>query len=228
MVVPYKQGFGEKFKRTSNKKDIQVHFKGSNNINDLLMATKDKDTRLQKSGVIYQYKCPTINCPVDYIGRLAELLRAGWRSTSGPPPPFTITPALQGIQLALIASTLFKGKHRAQPDILRRPCTSGPKTHHWTGTLANTNCHTYGFKFYRTLQDSNSSNALSSLTPSPSPCCLSTAPLLTIVGGTTICLVNIPCGGAILNLHNLPLHSLHPYSLVLVTPSLVSTNYLFI
>ena len=84
MVVPYIQGLGEKFKRTCNKKGIQIHFKGSNTIKTLLMAPKDKDTKLQKSGVICKYKCPKINCPEQYIGetgiafgdRLKEHLRA--------------------------------------------------------------------------------------------------------------------------------------------------------
>ena len=83
MVVPYIQGLSEKYKRICNKKGIQVHFKGSNTIKILLMAHKDNDTKLQKSGVIYQYKCPTINCPEEYIGgtgrafreRLKEYLR---------------------------------------------------------------------------------------------------------------------------------------------------------
>ena len=74
----------KKFKRTCNKKGIQVHLKGSNTIKDLLMVPKDKDIKLQKSGVIYQYKCPTMNYPVEYIGqagrafgnRLKEHLRA--------------------------------------------------------------------------------------------------------------------------------------------------------
>ena len=55
IIVPYIQGLGEEFKRTCNKKGIQVHFKGSNTIKTLLMAPKDKDTKLQKSGVIYKY-----------------------------------------------------------------------------------------------------------------------------------------------------------------------------
>ena len=63
IVVPYIQGLGEKFKRTCNKKGIQVHFKGSNTIKTLLM---DKDTKLQKCGVIQKYKCPQINCPEEY------------------------------------------------------------------------------------------------------------------------------------------------------------------
>ena len=84
MVFPYIHGLYEKFKRTCNKKGIQVYFKGSNTFKTLLMASKDKDTKLLKSGVIYQYKCPAINCSEEYIGetgsafgdRLKEHLRA--------------------------------------------------------------------------------------------------------------------------------------------------------
>ena len=67
IVVPYIQGLGEKCERTCNKKGLQVHFKGSNTIKTLLLAPKDKDTKLQKSGVIYKFRCPHINCPKEYI-----------------------------------------------------------------------------------------------------------------------------------------------------------------
>ena len=129
MVVPYIQGLGEKFKRTCNRKGIQVHLKGSNTIKDLLMAPKDKDTRLQKSRVIYQYKCPTINHPVVYIGETGRVYGDRLKEHRRAPPPFTITPAPQDIQLALIALTLFTGNHRAQPDTLGRACTSGSMAH---------------------------------------------------------------------------------------------------
>ena len=59
-------------KRTFNKLGIQVHFKGSNTIKQLLMAPKDKDPKLAKSGAIYKYKCPTINCTEEYIGELGR------------------------------------------------------------------------------------------------------------------------------------------------------------
>ena len=68
MVIPYIPGLDEKFKRTCNKQGFQVHFKGTNTIKQLLMAPKDKDPKLAKSGVIYKYKCPTINCTEEYIG----------------------------------------------------------------------------------------------------------------------------------------------------------------
>ena len=50
LVVPYIHGLRRKFKRTCNKQSIQVNFKGTNTIMQLLMAAKDKDTKLQRVG----------------------------------------------------------------------------------------------------------------------------------------------------------------------------------
>ena len=60
-----------------------MHFKGTNTIKTLLMAPKDRENKLQKSGVIYKFKCLHVNCPEEYIGesgrtfgdRLKEHLR---------------------------------------------------------------------------------------------------------------------------------------------------------
>ena len=41
---------------------------GTNTLKTLLVEPKDKDSKLQKSGVIYNFKCPHINCPDEYIG----------------------------------------------------------------------------------------------------------------------------------------------------------------
>ena len=81
-VVPYTRGLSEKFKRICNSLGIQVHFKGNNTIQTLVMDPKDNI--FQKSGVIYWYKCSHTDCPEQYIGesgrtfgdRFKELLRA--------------------------------------------------------------------------------------------------------------------------------------------------------
>ena len=57
-----------KFKKVCQFKGIQVHFKGTTTLRTLLMAQKGRDNKLQKSGVIYQYKCAHINCPEEYTG----------------------------------------------------------------------------------------------------------------------------------------------------------------
>ena len=87
MVIPYIQGLGEKFKRTCNKLGIQVHFKGSNTIKQLLMAPKDKDPKLAKNGVIYKYKCPTINCTEEYIGESGRTFGDRYKEHHKAPSP---------------------------------------------------------------------------------------------------------------------------------------------
>ena len=45
-----------------------MYFKGGNTIKDLLVHSKDRDTILQKSGVIYRFRCGRVNCEEEYIG----------------------------------------------------------------------------------------------------------------------------------------------------------------
>ena len=66
IVVPYTHGLGERFKKSCRNKGMQVHFKGTNTVKTLLIAPKDKDHKLQKSGIIYKFTCPHINCPEQY------------------------------------------------------------------------------------------------------------------------------------------------------------------
>ena len=68
MVVPYHKGVSESLKKTCNKHGLQVYFKGGRTIKSLLMAPKDKDPILKKSGVIYRFKCGRVDCDEEYIG----------------------------------------------------------------------------------------------------------------------------------------------------------------
>ena len=71
---------------------------GTNTLKTLLVKPKDKDNKLQKSGVIYHFKYPHINCLDAYIGesgrsfgdRIKEHLKAAspiqqHSSTTGDP-----------------------------------------------------------------------------------------------------------------------------------------------
>ena len=63
---------------------MEVYFREGNTIKDLLAHPKDKNTILQKSGVIYRYRCGRVDCEDEYIGesgrnfveRLREHIRA--------------------------------------------------------------------------------------------------------------------------------------------------------
>ena len=56
-------GLREKFKRACNNKGILVNLKGTNTIKTLLITSKDRHYKLQRSGVIYKFKCPHIHYP---------------------------------------------------------------------------------------------------------------------------------------------------------------------
>ena len=53
--IPYYKGLGESLKKVCSKHEVQVYFKGSTTIENLLMAPKDQDPIGKKSGVIYRY-----------------------------------------------------------------------------------------------------------------------------------------------------------------------------
>ena len=71
MVVPYYKGLSESIKRSCRKYGVQVYVKGGLAIKNLLMAPKDKDPILKKSGVIYRYKSDREEYDEKYIGESA-------------------------------------------------------------------------------------------------------------------------------------------------------------
>ena len=94
IVVPYIQCIGEKVKKVCKAKGIQVHFKGTITLRTLLVRPRDKDPKLNKSGVIYHFKCPAINCTEAYIGESGRALGDRIKEHLKTPPPF-ITTAVQ-------------------------------------------------------------------------------------------------------------------------------------
>ena len=74
LVVPFIPETSEKFKKLCKAKGIQVHYKDTNTLRTLLGNPKDKDPKANKTGNIYHYKCPHINCPDAYIGESGRAL----------------------------------------------------------------------------------------------------------------------------------------------------------
>ena len=74
-------------KRSCSRFGVQVHFKGGLTIKDLLMAPKDKDHILKKSGVIYKYTCDKVECDEEYIGESARLFAERFKEHQKAPSP---------------------------------------------------------------------------------------------------------------------------------------------
>ena len=87
MVVPYYKGVSESLKKICGKHCVEVYFKGGNAIKSLLVAPKDQDPILKKSGVIYRYKCGRIDCDEEYIGESSRTFGERFREHQKAPSP---------------------------------------------------------------------------------------------------------------------------------------------
>ena len=76
IVVPYLKG--QKHLQETLNGSV---FWGGSTIKDLLVHPKDKDTILQKSGVIYGYRCGRVHCEDEYIGESGRTLEKGSGNT---------------------------------------------------------------------------------------------------------------------------------------------------
>ena len=81
IVVPYIQGMSESCKNICRKHGVEMYFKGGHTIKDLPVPPKDKDNILQKSGVIYRFRCGRVDLDEEYIGEQAEHLQRGSENT---------------------------------------------------------------------------------------------------------------------------------------------------
>ena len=67
-VVPYFKALSERFRNICGKVGVQLYFKGSNTVKELLVAPQHKEGICNKEGVIYRYKCDQPGCTMEYIG----------------------------------------------------------------------------------------------------------------------------------------------------------------
>ena len=79
IVVPYKQCLSESCRNIYRKLWVEMYFRGA--IRDLLVHPKDRDTILQKSGVIYRYKCGRVDCEEEYIGESGRTFAESFMNT---------------------------------------------------------------------------------------------------------------------------------------------------
>ena len=64
-----------------------MYFKGGNTIKNLLVAPKDQDPILKKSGVIYRYRCGRVDSNEEYIGESSRTFGERFREHQKAPSP---------------------------------------------------------------------------------------------------------------------------------------------
>ena len=101
MVVPYHQCVSESLKMTCGKHGVQVYFKGGKTIKSLLVAPKDQDPILKKSGVIYRYKCGRVDCDEEYIGESSSACGERFKEHQKAPSPIFDHSNITGHQVTI-------------------------------------------------------------------------------------------------------------------------------
>ena len=87
ITVPYYKGLSESVKKKWNNYGVQVYFRGGTTIKNLLVAPKDIDAMLKKSGVIYSYKCGRVECDEEYIGESSRTFGERCKECQKAPSP---------------------------------------------------------------------------------------------------------------------------------------------
>ena len=87
IVVPYYKGLSKSVKKRCSNYGVQVYFRGGTTIKNLLMAPKDIDPMMKKSGVIYSYKCGRVESNEEYIGESSRTFVERFKEHQKAPSP---------------------------------------------------------------------------------------------------------------------------------------------
>lgn len=73
-VMDYIKGLSERIRDILKKRGIQLYFKSSNTLKNILVSPKDKDPKGTKQDVIYHIPCGYESCGAAYIGETCRVL----------------------------------------------------------------------------------------------------------------------------------------------------------
>ena len=91
----------ESLKKICGKHGVQVYFQGGNTIKTLLVAPKDKDPILRKSGVTYRFKCGRVDCDEEYIGESSRSFGERFKEHQKAPSPIYDHSNISGHQVTI-------------------------------------------------------------------------------------------------------------------------------
>ena len=80
---------------------ILLYFKGWHTIKNLLVAPKDQDPILKKSGVIYRFNCGRVDCNEEYIGESSRVYGERFKEHQKAPSPIYDHSNITGHQITI-------------------------------------------------------------------------------------------------------------------------------
>ena len=112
-----------------------MHFRGTNTVKTLPMAPKDKDHKLQKIGIIYNYKCQHTNCTEQYIGESGKTLTDRVKEHLRASSPIHQHSSTTGHRIMPDCFNIIHRESKKPQGTSKRPCYKGQwsftKWEHW-------------------------------------------------------------------------------------------------
>ena len=128
------------------------------------MVPKDKDKKIQKSGVIYWFKCPHINCQEEYIGESARSLGDSLKEHLRAPSPIHHHSHTTGHPVSEECFTTVGRESQGITRAIKEAMYAQVNDLFLNRNLGKFQLLTYGMRYFRTLHHYSSSN--STLPPS--------------------------------------------------------------
>ena len=129
ITVPYYRGLSESIKQRCKNYGVQVYFSGGITIKNLLMAPKDLDPMMKKSGVIYSYKCGRVECNEEYIGESSRTFRERFKEHQKAPSPIFDHFNITGHSKSVENFNIVGRRIRTSREPLKKLFTSGSIIH---------------------------------------------------------------------------------------------------
>ena len=154
MVVPYYKGGEWKPQEDLWQHGVQVYFKGGHTIKSLLMAPKDQDPILKKSGVIYRFKCYRVDCDEEYTGESSRAFGERLKEHQKAPSPIYDHSNITGHQVTIENFNIVGREDQNLSRTIKETLhirVNNPSLNR----KANTICLISGMRFCLTPQNSN-------------------------------------------------------------------------
>ena len=152
-MVPYYQGLSESVKRTCNKYGVQVYFKGGVTIKSLLMAPKDQDPMLKRSGAIYKYTCDRVECDEEYIGESSRTFGERFKEHQKAPSPIYDHYNITGDNIKLENFSIVGKEDKSLKRAIKEAMYIRANDPSLYRNVPNTICHIYRMRFCLTSQN---------------------------------------------------------------------------
>ena len=130
-----------------------MHFKGDNTIKNLLRHPKDSHTILQKSGVIYRFRCGRVDCEEEYIGECGRTFAESFSKCMKAPSPIHDHHNTTGHEVSLNNFSIVGREDQSIARAVKEAILIRVNDPSLNRNIGKFNCHIYGMRCWSSYQN---------------------------------------------------------------------------